>query len=222
MAAGTVLMIEGRYNIRNTNFVASRLPSDNFSRYEPGTSYMDLQDKVAVVTGASSGIGLEFAKELVDKGAVVFGLARSIDKMEQIRRDLGERFHPVECDVRDEASVNAAFDMVLRDGKRIDILINNAGLGRFDKVVDLSVADWDVQMETNVRGVFLCTKAAVPQMRQQNAASGFGGHIVNIVSIAGLIGNPNLSAYNASKFAARGFTEAIMKELRDDGIKVTA
>lgn len=183
---------------------------------------MNLQDKVAVVTGASSGIGLEFAKALVGKGAVVFGMARSIDKMEQTRRDLGERFHPVACDVRDEGSVNAAFDTVLRDGKRIDVLINNAGLGRFGKVTELSADDWDVQMETNVRGVFLCTKAAVPQMRAQNAASGFGGHIVNIVSIAGLLGNPNLSAYNASKFGARGFSEAIMKEVREDGIKVTA
>ena len=76
-------------------------------------------------------------------------------------------------------------------------------------------------MDTNVTGLFFCTRAAIPMMKAQNAESGFGGHIVNIASIAGLIGNPNISGYNASKFAVRGFSEAIMKELREDGIKVT-
>jgi short-subunit dehydrogenase len=76
-------------------------------------------------------------------------------------------------------------------------------------------------METNLRGVFLCTRAAVPTMKQQNEDSGFGGHIVNIASIAGLIGNPQIGAYNATKFGLRGFSDSLMKELRDDGIKVT-
>jgi short-subunit dehydrogenase len=88
-------------------------------------------------------------------------------------------------------------------------------------VDELSLEDWDVQMNTNLRGVFLCTRAAVPQMKKQNAASGFGGHIINIASVAGLIGNPNLSAYNATKFGVRGFSEAIMQELRQHGIKVS-
>ncbi len=110
---------------------------------------------------------------------------------------------------------------MLREGGRLDVLINNAGLGKFGPVDRLSLEDWDVQMNTNLRGVFLCTRAAVPVMKRQNAASGFGGHIVNIASIAGLIGNPNISAYNATKFGVRGFSEAIMKELRDDGIKVS-
>ncbi|GIV60532.1 MAG: hypothetical protein KatS3mg043_1621 [Rhodothermaceae bacterium] len=101
------------------------------------------------------------------------------------------------------------------------MLINNAGLGKFGPVDRLSVEDWDVQVATNLRGVFLCTRAAVPVMKQQNAETGFGGHIVNIASIAGLIGNPNISAYNATKFGLRGFSEALMKELRDDGIKVS-
>ena len=110
---------------------------------------------------------------------------------------------------------------MISESGRVDALINNAGVGKFGRVDELPLEDWDVAMETNARGVFLCTRAVVPQMRRQNEESGFGGHIVNIASIAGLLGNPTLGAYNASKFAVRGFSEAIMKELRDDGIKVT-
>jgi NADP-dependent 3-hydroxy acid dehydrogenase YdfG len=182
---------------------------------------MDLTDSVAVVTGASSGLGTHFSTALVDRGAQVFGLARSTDKLESIRASLGDAFHPVECDVRDEDAVASAFDTVRSDGGRIDVLINNAGLGQFGPVDELDVEDWDVQMDTNLRGVFLCTREAVPTMREQNEASGFGGHIVNVASIAGLLGNPNISAYNTTKFGLRGFSESLMKEVRDDGIRVT-
>ena len=169
---------------------------------------MELTDAVAVVTGASSGLGTHFAQSLIERGATVFGLARSEDTLNELRDDLGDAFHPVSCDVRDA-------------GGRIDVLINNAGLGQFGPVDDLDTDAFDVQMDTNVRGVFLCTREAVPTMRTQNENTGFGGHIVNVASIAGLLGNPNISAYNASKFAVRGFSESLMKEVRDDGIRVT-
>ena len=182
---------------------------------------MDLTDAVAVVTGASSGLGTHFSRSLIDRGATVYGLARSNDKLEAIRDDLGDAFRPLPCDVRDEEQVAKAFDTVRTDGGRIDVLLNNAGLGQFGPVDDLPLEKWDVQMDTNLRGVFLCTREAVPTMREQNEASGFGGHIVNIASIAGLLGNPNLTAYNASKFGVRGFSESLMKEVRDDGIRVT-
>ncbi len=182
---------------------------------------MDLNDKVAVVTGASAGLGLAFARALMAKGAQVFGLSRRLEKLEAIRDELGERFHPLPCDVTDEVQVKRAFEAVKREAGRLDILINNAGLGKFGRVDELSVDHWTVQIETNLGGVFRCTREAVPLMKRQNAKTGFGGHIVNIASIAGLIGNPQLSAYNATKFGLRGFSEALMKELREDNIKVT-
>ncbi len=182
---------------------------------------MELQDKVAVVTGASSGLGRAFSIALVQKGAQVYGLARRAERLNALRDELGPRFHPIACDVTRPNDVEAAFQRVIRDAGRLDILINNAGLGKMGPVDELSLEDWDVQMNTNLRGVFLCTRAAVPQMKKQNAETGFGGHIINIASVAGLIGNPNLSAYNATKFGVRGFSEALMKELRDHGIKVT-
>ncbi len=182
---------------------------------------MDLTDAVAVVTGASSGLGTHFSEALIERGAAVYGLARSTDKLDALREELGDAFHPVPCDVRDEDQVHEAFETVRTEGGRLDVLLNNAGLAQFGPVDDLSVDDWDVQMETNVRGVFLCAREAVPTMREQNENTGFGGHIVNVASIAGLLGNPSLTAYNASKFGVRGFSEALMKEVRDDGIRVT-
>lgn len=182
---------------------------------------MDLTDKIAVVTGASSGIGLAFSKNLTDRGAGVYGFARGLDGLKQARDDIGDAFHPIQCDVREEGEVRTAFERIVSEAGRIDVLINNAGLGIFGPVDEMSTEDWDQQIETNVRGVFLCTRAAAPQMKKKNEAAGFGGHIINIASIAGRIGNPNLSAYNASKFAVRGFSESTMLELRGDGIKVT-
>ncbi len=182
---------------------------------------MQLQDKVAVVTGASRGLGRAFAESLAARGATVFGLARSEGDLQDIQDQLGHAFHPVECDVRDSDDVARAFDVVKDKAGRCDVLINNAGLGRFGAVEDYKDEAWDVMIDTNVTGLFFCTRAAIPMMKAQNEASGFGGHIVNIASVAGLIGNPQISGYNATKFAVRGFSEAIMKELREDGIKVT-
>lgn len=178
---------------------------------------MNLRNKIAVVTGASSGLGSEFARHLVSHGSRVYGLARRLNRLKSLEAEIGSEFKPVECDVTDEASVRDAFSGM----DRIDILINNAGLGRFAPIDVQSKEDWTIQMDTNLTGVYLCTHAAVPLMKAQNQQTGFGGHIVHIASVAGLVGNANLSAYNATKFGLRGFSEATMKELRGDGIKVT-
>ena len=182
---------------------------------------MDLTNAVALVTGASSGLGRHISRALIDRGCAVYGLARSTDTLSTLQDEFGDAFHPLPADVRDADAVAAAFDTVRDDAGRLDVLVNNAGLGQFGPVDDLPLDEWDVQMDTNLRGVFLCTREAVPLMRAQNEDTGFGGHVVNIASIAGLIGNPNLTAYNASKFGLRGFSQSLMKEVRDDGIRVT-
>lgn len=182
---------------------------------------MDLAHKVAVVTGASSGIGRVFSEHLVAKGAHVFGLARRAEKLADLKDNLGDAFTPVVCDVTNETDVQDAFATVREQAGRLDILVNNAGLGKFGPLDGYPTDDWNVQVDTNLTGVFFCSRAAVPMMKAQNAETGFGGHIVNIASVAGLVGNANLTAYNATKFGLRGFSEALMKEVREDGIKVT-
>lgn len=179
---------------------------------------MQLTDKIAVVTGASSGLGAQFSRDLVQRGARVFGIARRQERLEELETELGDRFTGIVCDVRFEDAVAAAYEQI---GDRVDILVNNAGLGKFGAADEVSMDTWDMQMDVNLKGVFLCTRAAIPIMKRQNEASGFGGHIVNIASVAGLMGNPNVSTYNVTKFGLRGYSEALFKELREDGIKVT-
>ena len=185
---------------------------------------MHLEHTAAVVTGASRGIGLATARLLADAGAHVYGLARSEDDLERVSQTLGDRFTPVVCDVTDADAVQTAIDGVAEDAGRLDVLVNNAGLGRFDDVDALSLDDWHLQLDTNLSGVFYCTRAAVPHMKRQGEARAkdeTAGFIVHVASIAGLIGNPRLSAYNATKHGLRGFSDATMKELRPHGIKVS-
>ena len=185
---------------------------------------MTLHNTAAIVTGASRGIGLATSRLLADAGARVYGLARSGDDLDRIAETLGDRFRPVVCDVTDAEAVQRAVDGVAEDAGRLDVLVNNAGLGRFGEVDSLALDDWHLQLDTNLSGVFYCTRAAVPHMKRQGEARGkdeTAGFIVHVASIAGLIGNPRLSAYNATKHGLRGFSDATMKELRPHGIKVS-
>ncbi|MFN3597493.1 MAG: SDR family oxidoreductase, partial [Rubricoccaceae bacterium] len=184
----------------------------------------DLTDAVAVVTGASRGLGRAVAETLHAAGAHVYGLARSEDDLRALADALGERFHGRACDVTDRASVDDVFSRIHGEAGRLDVLVNNAGLGRFAEIDALGDDDWHVQIDTNLTGLYYCTRAAVPHMKAQRTARGagaLGGQIANIASVAGLVGNPKISAYNATKFGVRGFSEALMKELRPHGIRVS-
>lgn len=181
---------------------------------------MELKDKVAVVSGASGGLGWAISRLLLERGVMVFGLARSAEKLAQLSSAY-DGFRGIVCDITDEEAVARAASIVQAVTPRVDILINNAGLGRFGPIDQLSSEDWHRQMRTNLDGVYYLTKRFVGPMKQQNVAEGFGGHIVNVASVAGLMGNPNISAYNATKFGLRGMSEALFKELRADGIKVS-
>ena len=183
---------------------------------------MDLSGKVAVVTGASSGLGRAFSLALHHEGMTVFGLARRKERLDEMAKVLGERFVAVACDVTDDQALADAFALVHKVAGRLDVLVNNAGLGQFGEITDLTTEQIDVQLGTNVRGLLLATQHAVQVMAAQARKNGgLGGHVVNIASVAGLVGNPKLSVYNATKFAVRGASEALMKELRPQGIKVT-
>lgn len=178
---------------------------------------MNLDSRNAIVTGASSGLGFSFSKALIAKGTNVYGLARNPDKLDKAHAELGERFHPIILDISDSEKVKNWVENTFKNNLSPDILVNNAGIGIFGSVDELSLEEWHTMINTNLSGVFYLTRLIVPFFKIKDTAS----HIINIASIAGMVGNPELSGYNASKFGLRGFSEALMKELRYDGIKVT-
>lgn len=182
---------------------------------------MHLRDKVVIITGASAGLGAQFSRDLTAEGARVFGLARRTERLNELAADIGPGFTSITCDITQEEMVQSAIQRVIDTAGRIDVLVNNAGLGKFGPADEVSLEEWNLQMDVNLKGVFLSTRAVLPVMKQQNADTGFGGHIVNIASVAGLMGNPNISTYNATKFGLRGYSEALFKEVRQDGIKVS-
>ena len=175
-----------------------------------------LDGKVAVVTGANRGIGRGIAEALAREGATVAVAARSAAAAEQAAREIGGGAFGAACDVRALESVQRLFREVERRAGGADILVNNAGIGIFQPVADMEPDDWRAVIETNLNGVFYCCHEAIPQMRRRG-----GGYIFNISSLAGKNPIANGAAYNASKFGLNGFSEALMMEVRYDGIRVS-
>lgn len=173
---------------------------------------MELTGKVIIVTGVSKGIGRATAEALLARGAAVAGWGRTAPEGLQ-----HERFMFFDCDVRHEHAVQEAFTNTQRElGPEIHGLVNNAGLGIMGAVDGFSSEEWHLMFDTNVHGLFYCTKAVLPQMKRQQL-----GHIVNISSIAGQTGIEKMAGYCATKFAVKGFSQSLFKEVRNDGIKVT-
>jgi NAD(P)-dependent dehydrogenase (short-subunit alcohol dehydrogenase family) len=176
-----------------------------------------LKGKVALVTGATRGIGLAIARALAAKGCDVVLTGRDETALEQIGRELGSQktrivVHP--CDVRDPDSVDALFQSVRGQFKRLDILINNAGIAHKNLPVErLSYRAWKDVIETNLGGMFLVTQGALTLMKR-------GGTIVNNLSIAANRVFAGSAAYNASKHGALGLTNTLREELRPKGIRV--
>jgi len=178
----------------------------------------ELKDKIAVVTGASKGIGLAIAREFLAAGMRVAICGRSREALTGAKSalDAGDRLYAARCDVGRFEEVERFFEAVLDLWGGVDVLVNNAGVGRFKAVDELSVEDWRTVVDTNLSGPFYCVKAAVPLMRERG-----GGFIVNIGSLAGRNPFPGGAAYNASKFGLNGFSEATMLDLRNQGIRVS-
>lgn len=175
--------------------------------------------QVAVVTGASQGIGLAIAEELASLGSQVVLLARHQDALDKAAERLtAQGVEPLAlvCDVQRADSVRKAFETILARFGHVDVLVNNAGVGVFGPVHEMAEADWDAVLNTNLRGAFYCAKAVIPQMIRQRS-----GHIINISSLAGRNGFAGGSVYCASKFGLMGLSYSMAEDLRSYGIRVS-
>ncbi len=168
--------------------------------------------KVAIVTGASSGIGAETAKLLVKAGFIVYGAARRLDKMQALTAD-GVKL--LQMDVTVDASIVKGVAEVIAAEKRIDILVNNAGYGSYGAVEDVPMSEAKYQFEVNVFGLARLTQLVLPYMREQHS-----GRIINVSSIGGKIGEPHGAWYHATKYAVEGLSDSLRMELREFGIDV--
>jgi len=178
-----------------------------------------LRDKVAIVTGASRGLGRAISLALATEGATVVAAARSRpDETAKLVHDLGYKALPIVADVRDAFSVDNMITQTIQHFGRVDILVNNAGVFVPANVVDMSEDEWDLTIDVNMKGAFLCCRAAAKEMIKRKT----GGRIVNISSNAGLIGYAGYAAYCASKWGLLGFTQSLAKELAPFQINVNA
>ncbi len=175
--------------------------------------------KIAIVTGGTKGIGRAITEALLRNGATVFICARDKSQLKRALEELSAigRVEGEICDVRSDSQVEMMVKECVRLFGRIDVLVNNAGVGVFGKTVaETSPNDFEWVLKTNLFGVFYTCHYAIPVMKARN-----GGHIINISSLAGQNAHPRMAAYNASKYGLNGFTEALMQEVREDNIKVS-
>lgn len=180
-----------------------------------------LKDKVAVVTGGTRGIGFSVADALTKEGAKVFICGRESAGVKKALELLGNAqaangVDGIAVDVRRPEDCRKLIHTAAERFGGLDILVNNAGVGIFKPIDQLTPEEWDTVIETNLSGVFYCCHEAIPLMRKCG-----GGYIFNISSLAGVNAFPGGSAYNASKFGLNGFSEAMMQEIRYDGIRVS-
>ena len=177
---------------------------------------LDMKGRHAVITGGATGLGYAIAQRMLASGASVTLWDRDAQALTKACTELGSQAHGVTVDVAEHASVVAAVGQTLTQSPAIDALVNCAGItGPNTKVWSYPVADWQQVMQVNLNGLFYCCREITPHMRERNY-----GRIVNIASVAGKDGNPNASAYSASKAAVMALTKSLGKELADTGIRV--
>ena len=179
-----------------------------------------LENQIAVVTGAGRGIGRAIALKFAAEGADVVCVSRTSANSEKVAaevRALGRKAWAHAVDVADSAAVTAAATKILAECGRVDILVNNAGVTRDGLLMRMSDADWDTVLDTNLKGAFLVTKAFNRSMLKQRA-----GRIINIASVVGLVGNAGQCNYAASKAGLIGFTQSAAREFASRGVTVNA
>jgi len=178
-----------------------------------------LEGQVAVVTGASSGIGEATARALAEEGAAVGLVGRRRERLEALATELqglGTRTQVIQADLATKEGAQRCVDEAVAAQGRLDVLVNNAGVMFLAPVDDADPDDWDAMLRVNLLGVMVASRAALPTMRRQQS-----GHIVNVSSVSGRFAGPNQAGYNASKWGLNGFSEALRREVHGDGIKVT-
>ena len=180
------------------------------------TSKPQLDGHVAIVTGGSRGIGLALTRGFVARGGRVVISGRSQNDLGAVVAELGAAVAVVQGDVADPAVAEAMVRTAVERFGGLDCLINNAGVATFAPVADMALTDWDRMMATNLTGVFLCTKASIPALRQRG-----GGWIINVSSLAGRNSFAGGGAYCATKAGLNAFTESLMLEVRPDNIRVS-
>jgi 3-oxoacyl-[acyl-carrier protein] reductase len=180
---------------------------------------VDLRGKTAVVTGSSKGIGYAIAHALAEAGANVLVSARNAEEVAKAARELNDlgngQVLGVACDVREHDDVRRLIGRAVEEFDGVDVLINNAGVGAFAAVDEMPIEKWEQIIETNLNGVFYACHEAIPHMKRRK-----GGWIINIGSLAGKNPFAGGAAYNASKFGLVGFSEALMLDVRQEGIRV--
>jgi 3-oxoacyl-[acyl-carrier protein] reductase len=179
-----------------------------------------LENQIAVVTGAGRGIGRAIALKFAQAGANIVCVSRTQENSEKVAREvaaLGRKSWALAVDVADSKTVKAATDKIVADCGKIDILVNNAGVTRDGLVMRMSDEDWDAVLDTNLKGAFHFTRELFRIFAKQRA-----GRIINITSVIGLIGNPGQSNYAASKAGLIGFTQSIARELASRSVTVNA
>jgi NADP-dependent 3-hydroxy acid dehydrogenase YdfG len=177
-----------------------------------------LKGKLAIVTGASAGMGAACARALAAEGANLVLTARRANRLDELARELaskGTTVATVAGDARDENTAQLVVSAAMEAAGRIDILVNNAGVGNYKNLVDTSAEEYDEMMDSNMRSTFLFSRQVVPQMISQRS-----GTLLMISSMAGLYGFAGEAVYCATKFAQVGFAQALDRELRPHGIKV--
>src|ERR1700735_3085376 len=172
--------------------------------------------KVWLITGSSRGLGRAFTKAALEAGHRAIATARSPGQLTDLVGKYGDRVRTLELDVTNETQAQHAVDAAIDAFGSLDVLVNNAGFGNVSPVEDTSLADFRAQIETNLFGVIIMTKAVLPYFRERKA-----GHIVQVTSIAGRIGPAGRAPYAAAKFGVEGFSESLSREVRPFGVKVT-
>lgn len=179
-----------------------------------------LENQIAVVTGAGRGIGRAIALKFAAEGADVVCVSRTVENSEKVAievRALGRKAWACAVDVSDSAAVSAAAEKILSDCGKVDILVNNAGVTKDGLLMRMSDADWDTVLNTNLKGAFLLTKAFTRAFAKQRS-----GRIINVASVIGLIGNAGQANYAASKAGLIGFTQSVARELAGRGVTCNA